>query len=234
MVEASPLHWPAGWPRTPKAKRTAARFSTRGVRSYQVGGSTHSYAVKQQLTIATALDRVLAEVSAFGVRRQDVVISTNLRLKIDGLPYSGQKEPEDPGAAVYWVSREGQPQCIASDRYTRVADNLAALAASLDALRALERHGGAEILNRAFQGFKALPGGEGAAVAPVLTLDTAARRIAEWADVEPQDVLRVKSTFTLARRIALSKTHPDTGGSDAEFQAAQDAIRLLEQANPWY
>jgi DnaJ-domain-containing protein 1 len=46
---------------------------------------------------------------------------------------------------------------MAIDRYKRVADNLAAVAATLDAMRAIERHGGAEILNRAFLGFAALP-----------------------------------------------------------------------------
>jgi hypothetical protein len=39
----------------------------------------------------------------------------------------------------------------------RVADNLAAVAATLDALRAIERHGGGSILERAFIGFAALP-----------------------------------------------------------------------------
>lgn len=43
------------------------------------------------------------------------------------------------------------------DQYWRAADNLAAIAATLEAMRAIERHGGAEILNRAFTGFAALP-----------------------------------------------------------------------------
>ena len=37
------------------------------------------------------------------------------------------------------------------------ADNRSAIEASLEAMRAIERHGGAEILDRAFQGFQALP-----------------------------------------------------------------------------
>ena len=45
----------------------------------------------------------------------------------------------------------------AVDRYLKVADNLAAIAATLDAMRAIERHGGAAILDRAFTGFAALP-----------------------------------------------------------------------------
>jgi hypothetical protein len=46
---------------------------------------------------------------------------------------------------------------MAIDRYDRVADNLGAIAATLEALRAIERHGGALILDRAFTGFTALP-----------------------------------------------------------------------------
>lgn len=46
---------------------------------------------------------------------------------------------------------------MAIDRYTKVADNLAAIAATLEAFRAIERHGGAEIIERAFLGFTALP-----------------------------------------------------------------------------
>lgn len=53
--------------------------------------------------------------------------------------------------------RSAWKPCMAIDRYDRVADNLAAIAATLDAMRAIERHGGAEILNRAFTGFAALP-----------------------------------------------------------------------------
>jgi hypothetical protein len=46
---------------------------------------------------------------------------------------------------------------MAVDRYDRVADNLAAIAATLYAMRAIERHGGAEILERTFLGFAQLP-----------------------------------------------------------------------------
>jgi hypothetical protein len=46
---------------------------------------------------------------------------------------------------------------MAIDQYDRVEHNLAAIAATLDAMRAIKRHGGAEILDRAFTGFTALP-----------------------------------------------------------------------------
>jgi hypothetical protein len=77
-------------------------------------------------------------------------------LRNDGLPLSKQREPEDPGVAVYWKT-DGKSLVIAADCYTKIADNLAAVAATLDAMRAIERHGGAAILERAFTGFTALP-----------------------------------------------------------------------------
>ena len=92
-----------------------------------------------------------------GVLDDDLVISSDLQLRLDGFPKSSQREPDDPGVvAVYWIDA-GESRCMAIDRYDRIADNLAAVAATLDAMRAIERHGGAEILNRAFTGFTALP-----------------------------------------------------------------------------
>lgn len=97
---------------------------------------------------------------------------------------------------------------MAIDRYTRVADNLAAIAATLSAMRAIERHGGAQILERAFTGFTALP-------APK-----------SW-----RDILQVGTKPTRAiieanyRRLAKDR-HPDNGGSNdamAELNAARDA-----------
>ncbi|KVD37855.1 hypothetical protein WJ41_22830 [Burkholderia ubonensis] len=64
------------------------------------------------------------------------------------------------GVAVYWETRAGARRVMAIDQYTRVADNLAAVAATLDAMRAIERHGGARILERAFTGFAALAAAE--------------------------------------------------------------------------
>jgi DnaJ-domain-containing protein 1 len=45
---------------------------------------------------------------------------------------------------------------MAIDRYDTIAGNLGAVAASLYALRAVARHGSAEIMDRAFTGFAAL------------------------------------------------------------------------------
>ena len=80
---------------------------------------------------------VLAELARLGIGEQDTVISTNVPTRLDGLPRSGAREPFDPGVAVYWQERSGARRVMAIDRYTTVADNLAAVAATLEAMRAI-------------------------------------------------------------------------------------------------
>lgn len=171
-----------------------------------------SYTSKTSLTIDQATKRVLAELSRFGVPDWQIIISTNLKLRKDGYPMSGQANPADPGAAVYWTKGKDR-RCMAVDRYDRVADNLAAIAATLDAMRAIERHGGATILDRAFTGFAALAAPE-----------------------QPFQVLGVganasKDEIDRAYRRLASEHHPDRGGDEQQMSrinAARDA--LLEQA----
>jgi hypothetical protein len=137
-----PLQWPEGWKRTASYQRKSATFKTRG----------------RDLTVFDGVERVLEELDRLGVRQDDVIVSTNVRTRLDGLPRSGEAKPSDPGVCVYWQKNSKEPmRCMAVDRYTEVADNLAAIAATLEAMRAIERHGGAAILDRAFTGFTALP-----------------------------------------------------------------------------
>lgn len=141
QISASPLTWPSGWARTPADRRRRAKFN--------VG--------RRELSVINGTDRVLAELRALGVQSGGFIVSTNLLLRRDGLHRSDQREPIDPGAAVYWEIRGKPSSVMAIDHYDRVADNLGAIAATLEALRAVSRHGGGAILERAFTGFTALP-----------------------------------------------------------------------------
>lgn len=211
MTTAYPLAWPAGWPRARDRKR--ARFS-RGERQYSPQGSG-SWINKRELSIADGTKRVLAELATFGVPHGEAIISTNLELRLDGLPRSNQSAPADPGVAVYWRRPGEQTKVMAIDLYDRVADNLAAIAATLNAMRAIERHGGAQILERAFTGFTALP--SPAAVDCWAVLGIAPRSSAD-------EVSR-------AYREKAKEAHPDSGGT-AEAMAALNAARdaALRQA----
>lgn len=207
--KAFPLSWPDGWKRT--KCRVHAQFSKTREPRYDAQGQP-LYQGKTRLAVSDAVRRLLAELERMGVKEDDIIISTNVPLRLDGMPRSDQ-EPGDPGAAVYWQKKGQQMRCMAIDQYWRVADNLAAIAATLDAMRAIERHGGAEILNRAFLGFAALP--EKATQAWRETLG-----IGERATIDV-----VEDRFR-----ALAKMHhPDQGGNREEFEKivqARDAARL--------
>lgn len=201
-IPAYPLQWPTGWKRTESYQRTQAKFGR------QTQSSHGSWKTRERLTINQSVERVRAELQRMGIRDGDLVISTNLELRLDGLPRSGQRQPTDPGAAVYWRERSGDvPRCMAIDRYDRIEDNLAAIAATLEAMRAIERHGGAEILNRAFTGFTALPA-----------------TTVHWPDV--LGVAAHASTHDVrdAYRRLRSRQHPDSPGGDREaFETVQKA-----------
>lgn len=128
---AYPLKWPSSYQRT--ARPTASRFNT---------------------SMGNARGSLLHEIKLMGGRY--VTISSNVPLRQDGLPYASFKEPSDHGVAVYF-EMNGQRICMACDKWDKVAHNVHALAKSIAALRGLDRWGCSDILNRAFDGFKALP-----------------------------------------------------------------------------
>jgi hypothetical protein len=155
---AYPLSWPSHWVRQPRRHRSA--FSARSV-------DQATRALLNQLRIS-------------GVGEYNVVISTNLQLRNDGLPRSNQAEPTDTAAAVYFRFKD-KPRVLACDRWDRVADNLWAMAKHIETLRAQERWG-VGTMEQAFAGYTALPapGDSGAAtwwavlgVAHDCTLETA-------------------------------------------------------------
>ncbi len=201
-INAYPLTWPVGWKR-----HTAKQHGKFGKKQTPSGAS---WARTVDLTINEALQRVLDELGRMGMRRDDIIISSNLKLRLDGLPRSDQAAPADTGVAVYWEDGKGGHKVMAIDRYYKVADNLAAVAATLDAMRAIERHGGAVVLERAFTGFTALP-------PPSDTRN--------WWDVLSVPKQSTPEVITAAYRRLRSEHHPDKGGSAARFDEVERAYR---------
>jgi len=207
-VEASryPLSWPPTWKRTPSYQRQRASFSR--------GGSTRLDATGQSirtgprpLTVADAISRLSGELSRLGAT--DEILSTNVPVRLDGLPRSGQSEPADPGAAAYFKLK-GKPRCLACDKWTRVADNIAAIAQHIDALRRIDRYG-VGTLEQAFAGYTALPPSPN-----------------DWWIIlgisRESSIGQVEDAF---RRLARER-HPDAGGTHdemAKLSAARDAAR---------
>lgn len=193
--EAYPLQWPHGRARTESCRREQAKFD---------------------VTLGRARDNIIREVNLLTGGRcgpdPQLVLSTNLALRRDGLPLASQRTPDDPGVAVYFLYKK-RSMSFACDRWTKVEHNMQAIAKTIEALRGIARWGTGDMLEAAFTGFAALP-------AP------GAKR--EW-----WEVLGVQSGASLEeikaayRRLA-SLNHPDRGGDPARMT---EINRAFEEAS---
>ncbi len=140
-----PLSYPVGQPRTPYYQRKRANFQKQGVPSMGVRSRKHS--------IAESARELENEIRRMGGK--DMIISSNLKVKANGLPYSGQSRIDDPGVAVYfsWHKRD---LVFACDKWIDIEDNLWAIVKHIEALRGQERWGVGS-LDQAFAGYMALP-----------------------------------------------------------------------------
>jgi len=202
-VTAYPLTWPAGWKRTTPYTRKRARF-----------GKQQGFSGRKQITVAVATSEVYEQLRIMGFRDWNSILSTNLILRLDGYPRSGQSEPTDPGASIWWRKDDDQQfKVLAIDQYDRVADNIYAIGKTLEAMRGIERWGGGEILERTFTGFTALPSPEMAGVGHYSVIG-----------VEPGASAADKMS---AYRRALSSAHPDKGGTVEQFYRVTQAGKAL-------
>lgn len=199
MIEAFPLCWPANRPRTGSWKRERARFDT---------------------SFARARDTVIHEITLLcggrWARDPQIVISTNLALRRDGLPLASQKRMDDPGVAVYFTYKQ-QQRCFACDRWTNIEDNMQAVAKTIEALRGIARWGTGDMMEAAFSGFAALP-------------NPATRG---WWDVLGVSRNANRSEIESAYRRAAAANHPDRGGSTermAEINKARDMALISQGA----
>jgi hypothetical protein len=214
-MERYPLTWPTGWKRTLPGHRVRSKF---GQVNKGTGLDGVPYKAKSKVRMDDAFDRIEEELERIGVDLSTVIVSTNLPTNLRGLPQANQGEPSDPGVAVYWTHKK-KPQCMAIDRYFRVADNIAAVAATLYAMRAIERHGGAQIMERVFIGFAQLPVNSSPPWRDVLQFHAAGK-------------VSLDMVQTAYRALA-AKRHPDVGGSEESFtelvQARDAALRELSE-----
>lgn len=197
-VAAFPLYWPLQHPRA--KHRRDARFL---------------------VDFSTARAQLLRELDL--LRARNIVLSTNLPLRRDGLPGVPDREPVDPGVAVYfsrWADGGLKPYVIACDQFTRVRWNLRAIGATIEALRSIERHGTTSMLEQAFSGFAALP--------PAPTADKSWWRNVLGLDPSARiDADAVRAAYRELARL----NHPDVGGSTAKMaeinMAYQSALREI-------
>lgn len=188
-IEAYPLAWPAGKPRTPRHKIERSRFEPFGR--------------------AAEVENVRAELQRLGAR--NIIVSTNMRLRRDGLPYSSDRAPDDQGVAVYFDYASGQ-KCFACDRWRTIEENLRAIFKSIEAIRGLERWGSKSFVDAAFTGFSALP-------APGQQTKRTWRQVLGILHDGPIDRAGVDALFRNRAR----ERHPDMGGTAEEMAELNEA-----------
>lgn len=191
-AEAYPLQWPPHVPRTPAHKQKWGSF---------------------QVTPGEAQNQLVDEVARSG--GSHLVLSTNIPLRRDGLPYANHRQPEDPCVAVYYM-RKGKQVCIPCDAYDKVWKNMRAIGLSIRDMRGPEKRGCAAITDQAFSGFTALPPPD------------AEPTERSWHEVLKVDRDADTDAVEIAWRVLRRKLHPDApGGSTEAFQQLQ---RAYEQA----
>lgn len=137
-----PLAWPAHRPRRPARQRIAGQFSEAAE-----GGKT------QRVSLPSALDRIEDQVRRLGGIYP--ILSTNIEPRLDGRPRAGTAAPADPGVCIYFRLKDA-PYAMACDTFTEVSQNIAAIAAHIEATRRIERYGVATAAET-LQAFSALP-----------------------------------------------------------------------------
>jgi len=194
MATACPLDWPPGYKRT--KVRLAGRFRT---------------------SFTSARDGLSDELDRLGAKYP--IISTNIELKANGMPYAGRANPEDPGVAVYF-ELTGRTLSIACDRWTHIQDNLQAIRLTVAAMRGLDRWGVSQMMDRMFRGFAQLQSGP----------DDWRNILAHMGDT-PDNLIEVNINY----RLLAAELHPDRGGSHEKMsrlnQARDNAIKELGGSN---
>lgn len=90
-----------------------------------------------KVSISRAIDEIIATLGRMGCPSWNVIISTNVQLKSNGLPYSGRKSPDDSGVSIWWRDTDGSRKVMAIDKYNTVQDNLWAVHKTLEAMRGI-------------------------------------------------------------------------------------------------
>jgi hypothetical protein len=189
MIEAYPLQWPIGYPRT------------------KWPGGNYKFIPK---TFGYERDELMRELKRMGAR--DIVLSTNVALKQDGLPYAdySRKGVSDRGVAVYFTI-DKEPMTLCCDKWNSLEANVRAISMSVDAMRSLDRWGVSEILKRVFTGFKTIP----------QKVDTK-----PWWEVLGISARSSKDDIKKAYWRLAKIHHPDTGGNIADFNRISDAYQF--------
>lgn len=190
-IEAFPLHWPLGFKRNTPNQRIRSTF-------------------KQGMEKSQAFLRRQLELLGAG----RLIVSSNIPVRKDGGLFTDwmARKIDDPGVAIYFQlggESEGYTS-MCCDQYLTVWENIYALGKSIEAIRALERYGTSEFMERVFTGFKGIPE------------QTSGKT---WWEILGVNKKASPSEIRAAYLEKVKKAHPDTGGTHEEF------IRIREAYN---
>ncbi|CAN5372122.1 hypothetical protein BH10PSE14_BH10PSE14_04770 [soil metagenome] len=183
-----PLRWPTDRPRTSPGNRKQALWRDGGSRLTLTSARRR---LREQLNLMTRAGQPW--------RTTSMVLTLNIRFTASGARDQklSRRDPDDPGIAFYF-DLDGRPHVLACDLWDTIPDNIAAIAAHIDALRGQERWGVAD-LRQAFAGHVALPSPD------------------PWWIVLGVDRTASPDEITRAFRLRAKTAHPDRGGDRAAW-----------------
>lgn len=149
-------------------------------------------------------------------------------IRNDGWPRSNAR-PSHSGVRISFQSQAAGPLSFECNTYTAIDDNLHAIAKTLEALRAVERHGAVKG-GQQYREWKQLPEQPKPVADP---LEKAAQVFADACGVSAGVVVLTAPGFRYleeAYRAGAKRWHPDTPGGDAAKMAAlNDARDILRR-----
>ena len=185
MTERYPLHWPQGWPRTPDHERQWGAF---------------------KVTPDKAQQELIFEIERLGGRYP--LVSSDVAVRRDGMPYADQarRKIHDPGVAVYF-EKDGKQHVFACDQYDAPWKNIRAIGKTIEAIRAIERYGASDMMERALSAFEALPAPDGW------------RTVLGFPNGPCPSLREVRARY----RDLVKTHHPDQGGDPDQFRKINEA-----------
>jgi hypothetical protein len=200
QIQRYPLQWPVGNKRTQYPGRS--KFKT---------------------NLGAAIQEVVEEISRLIYGRMyksivieaEIVISSNVPTRQDGLPYSKYSNIRDHGVAVYFKYK-GKPTVLSCDKWNSVECNMHAIAKTIATTRAQERWGVSDYTERAFTGFQALPAPDS--------------QKPWWQRMGFMTSPTTYSEVVMKYRTLAKQLHPDSPiGSTEKFQHLQQIMELAKK-----
>lgn len=218
------------WPGTMRApaNREVARFKRPGHWEND-GRGGKKWVSQTPMPLSVTLQDLDRELRHLGAADAELLVAIDpTQFRNDGRPYANAKSAH-PGVILSFTIPKIGTVSYPCDKYTRWEDNLRAIAAALESLRLVERHGVTRH-GEQYRGFLAIeataaPAGFATKEEAVAFLADVVRDEWENGNVDTRDQ-NIRALVRGAQR----RTHPDHGGDSATFQRVSFAEARLREA----